>query len=290
MWLGSFSACNQNKMQQDEDAIKEKLLAQETVIAEQKRLAEEKAKAFADSIAKLPKALRVKADRSVDAMHPPIVLDIEEARTRIKPITYSQLGNNVRYVKLSHHLDKEFVRGAKVLLTDYGIVLSSFGGVACFDNNGIFKEIICKNEQTSVRTGLVYVGKGSKSKDYRGVRGMPFAIGNNIYYRYVDEPDNQTWIMEYDMLQPKLIQMQQDMEQQTKPKGKRKVQEHTQVDWREKDMIALDKYHWISNKIKWNSSQTGYFLSAHNFSGDTVCQLKDFDLSIKRTLTFSSKF
>ncbi len=48
-----FSACNQNKMGQNEEVVKDKLLAQEAVIAEQKRLAEERAKAFADSIAKL---------------------------------------------------------------------------------------------------------------------------------------------------------------------------------------------------------------------------------------------
>ncbi len=266
-------------MRQNEEVVRDALLAQEAVIMEQKRLEAERAKAFADSIAQLPQGLYVQADRSVEPLHPPLVFDVEEARTRIKPVRYSQLGSTVRYIKLSHNLKPAFFHGAEALLTDDGVVISASGGVACFDEMGLFKEVVCANSPSSARRGLVWVGQGKKSMDYRGVYGAPFVIGHKIYYRYLDEPNDQAWIMEYDLLHPPSIAVQQGVEQWrgVTPKGKRKTRLHTKINWLEREMIPLDEYHWVSHKTKWNSSKVGYFLSVHNFSGDTVCRLKDFD-------------
>ncbi len=277
--LISFASCNRNKMRQNESSVKKQLLEDEEVIAEKKRLEEEKAKAFADSIAKLPKGFRLKANRSVDSKHPPIVLDIEEARSRVHPIKYSQLGKSIRYIKLSHDLEEDFLERSKALLTPQGIVISGVGGAACFYNDGVFKEIICINDK------LWKKGKGYWTYDrevyakYKGMQGNPFFIDNKVYYKYVNRENKQGYLMEYDMLQPRKIGIGYDVEnnQHPKPKGKQRMPVSTRTDVRQTDMAPLDKYHFTTNKSKWNSSKSGYFLTAHSFSGDTVCQLKDFD-------------
>ncbi len=219
--------------------------------------------------------MRVKADRSIDKKRPPVVFNIEKARAIVKPIKYSQLGKKVSYVKLSHNLKKDFLDGIRVQLSSSGIIAYSYGGITCFNNNGKIKEIVCKNNPVSERTGLDL--NWNKSKNYRGVRGIPFVIENRLYYNYFDEPNNQVWIMEYDMQQPKSIDKIQDIEEQYQPKGKRKMQTKKHTYWSKKDMMPLDKYHWVSDKSKWDSSKAGYFISVQNFSGDTVCQLKDYN-------------
>ncbi len=280
----SFVSCNQNKMRQNEEQVKNKLLEEEQVIAEQKRLEEEKAEAFADSIAKLPKELRLQANRSVDASQPPIVFNIEEARTRVKPIKYSQLGERVRYVKLSHDLDDKFFDRPKALLTNNGIIISALGGVTCFENNGSLKEIVCKNDQLWQKRGKSLYADNDVFKNYKGLQGMPFAIDNKLYYRYIDKPNNKSWLIEYDMLKPKSIEIKYGLEHdnKAKPKGKRRAKFHANKDLlgtfiTSHGMTPLDKYHWATNLSKWKSSKSGYFLTVQSLSGDTVSQLKDFD-------------
>ncbi len=276
--LTTFASCD-SKMKVNEDVVKDKLLKEEKVIAERKRLEEEKAKAFADSIAKLPKEQRLKANRSVDAKRPPIVFNIEEARTRVHPIRYSQLGKTVRYIKFSHHLEKNFLERSDVLLTPNGIVINAAGGTVCFYNDGTFKEIICRNDKLWIKGSNYWTYDKEAFAKYKGIQGNPFFIDDKIYYKYVDRANKQGYLMEYDMLQPQEIEMRYDVEnkQLPKPKGKRRMPVNTHTDLHETGMIPLDKYHFTTNRDKWNSSKSGNFLTAYSYSGDTVCQLKDHD-------------
>ncbi len=278
--LTIITSCT-SKIKINEEAVEEKLLEQEKVIAEQRRLEEEKAKAFADSIAKLPKGFQVRADRSVDTQHPPIVFDIEEARARVKPVSYSQLGKTVQYIKLSHDFSRDFFRNAKVLLTNDNIIIATLHGIACFYNDGTFKEMVCKNDNMWEQKGSFLYLNTDAYKTYRGVQGMPFSIDNKLYYRYVDNSKKQGWLMEYDMTKLQEIEMRYNVEdkQAPKPKGIRRCSADTKLSMGliPTEMMPLDKYHWTTNKSKWESSKTGFFFTVHSFSGDTVCQLKDYD-------------
>ncbi len=278
IFLIVFAACKNNKLKVNEDTAKSKLLEQEAVIAEQKRIEEEKAKAFADSIAKLPKALRVKADRSIDKKRPPVVFDIEKARAIVKPIKYSQLGKKVSYVKLSHQFDKDFTRNLAVKLTGKYIITQSLGGIVCYNNDGTLKEVVARNGKLYEIYDNTLISDTEKWQRYTGTMGMPFAICDKLYYQYADNPNKQGWLMEYDMNQPKKIFYNNGENLQNKPIGTRKAP--ITVAWKlmtGESILPLDKYHWTTDKSKWNSSKAGYFISVQNFSGDTVCQLKDYD-------------
>ncbi len=170
--LSILIACNNNKLKVNEEKAKSKLLEQEAVIPEQKRIEEEKAKAFADSIAKLPKTLRVKADRSIDKKRPPVAFDIEKARAVVKPIKYSQLGKKVSYIKLSHQFERNFTRNLAVKLTDKYIITKSLGGIACYNNNGTLKEVVARNGKLYEIYDNALISYTEKWQRYTGTAGL----------------------------------------------------------------------------------------------------------------------
>ncbi len=166
----------------------------------------------------------------------------------------------------------------EVILTDKHIITKSLGGIICFNSDGTQKEIVVKN-------GLLYrkLKKDyyeSRIEDYnkyKGALGTPFTFGNKLYYHYADNANKQGWLVEYDMQQPAQINYNPEKEkQEIQPKGIRRTNIPVKKFGWETTMIALDKYHWTTNINKWQSSKKKNFLFVQNFSGDTVCQLKDF--------------
>ena len=124
----------------------------------------------------LPEIL-TEEDRSIDEDNPPIILDIIEARKTIDNIKVSQFANSLRYIKLSHPFDSDFLEKAKISLTKHGLVAKVENGIALFDKKGNFVEMICRDGEKYVKTkeGYSFITTEILEK-YIGSVGEPIIV------------------------------------------------------------------------------------------------------------------
>jgi DNA gyrase/topoisomerase IV subunit A len=96
-----LSACNGNKLKNDEKALTDQILTEEEQLAQEAVLRAKREKELADSIAKLPKGFQFKEERGIDAENPPIVLDIIGTRAQnLQPLKLSDWIERIEYIKL----------------------------------------------------------------------------------------------------------------------------------------------------------------------------------------------
>ncbi len=224
-------------------------------------------------------ALRLEENRSIDPKNPPLVLDITGTRDKIKPVNYSELGNSIEYIFLKHPNDSDYFKnGASILFTKSNIITTTEKGIARFDLNGQFIEMICIDGQKFIvdeQRGTKYVT--SKIMDvYVGSQGAVSAIGDKIFYKYVNNPNEESFLMEYDVSPGKQSLMMPGQSENSEMNGKGEI--IAQLPFKMKgNLTFLDEDHWITNQRKFASSKSGVFMTVHSLSGDTVCTLKDYD-------------
>ena len=145
----------------------------------------------------LPEIL-TEEDRNIDEDNPPIILDIIEARKTIENIKVSQFAKSLHYIKLSHPFDSDFLEKAKISLTKHGLVAKVEDGIALFDEEGNFVEMVCRDGAKYVKTkeGYTFITPEILDK-YIGSVGEPIIVGDKIYYKYVDVPQKKGQLIEY---------------------------------------------------------------------------------------------
>lgn len=274
-------ACTACKPRTNINTNEQKLAAQ---IAQEEQDKQEREQTFKQNIPAvsdtMPLWFRYKENRSIAKNNPPLLINVVAARENIKPLKYSELGKSVRYTYLKHPTDSLFFKhGAKILFTKSNIICTTWKGIARFDLQGQYIEMICIDGQKAIydeKRGSGYVTTELMNK-YVGSAGRVSAIGDQIFYRYVNNLKEEAWLMEYNvspgnqsLLFPSSFEKKNMNGKGTKiaklPSGRRTG-----------NIFVLDENHWLTKRRKMASSKSGYFMTVHSLSGDTVCSLKDYD-------------
>ena len=234
----------------------------------------------------LPEIL-TEEDRNIDEDNPPIILDIIEARKTIENIKVSQFAKSLHYIKLSHPFDSDFLEKAKIRLTKHGLVAKVEDGIALFDEEGNFVEMVCRDGAKYVKTkeGYTFITPEILDK-YIGSVGEPIIVGDKIYYKYVDVPQKKGQLIEYipDYDSSASTGLNNDSII-SKPKGKAVVSVEA-VYSRDDVAVAAGSNSFIQSHSKSNSLESGNFLTLSSWQGDTIWQFKDYDRDFKITGTY----
>lgn len=223
-------------------------------------------------------------DRSIDENEPPIVFDIIEARKTVKNLKCSQFENTIRYVKLSHPFDNEFLQNTKITLTPYDIVVNVEKGIALFDAEGKFIEMICKDGKKYEKSeGGYYYTTSEIRKKYIGSVGSPMIYGDKIYYKYVNVPQGIGKLMEYvptyGNTSPTVAKIDTAL---SKPKGSAIANVKAEYNWNSIMTVAVDENSFANIPGKFDSYQSGYFMNLLSWGGDTICKFKDYDRDLDK--------
>lgn len=223
--------------------------------------------------------LRVEEDRSIDERYPPIKLTILESRENIKPVRYSDFGKSVRYIFLKHPTDTSFFRhGARVKFAKSNIIVGTSSGLARFDLNGQFVEMICKDGKkftVDKSSGMLMATRELMSK-YVGSKGDFSVVGDRVFYKYVDNPNGKAWLMEYDASPGKQTLLMPGSFENNNFQGKGEKRSTLEPKGRE-GIVLLDNNHMLTQQRKFASSKSGIFMTVHALNGDTVCNFRDHD-------------
>lgn len=232
----------------------------------------------------IPKKL-TEESRAIDKANPPVVLDIIVARKKVRPLKYSQLGKKMHQIVLKHPFDSTFLNRANVVLSSHHIVVATEKGIALFDLQGKFVEMICTNGKKYEKTKKGYMTVSPDiMKNYAGALGMPFVIDDSIYYRFVDMPHKKSFLLSYTP-QSNILREENvgtiDTARQFH-KGKIITDIPTKITIRDlvgstsSTLPIAGKYFAVSeNKIA--SYKDSDFLTICTVKGDTICRFKDFD-------------
>lgn len=224
-------------------------------------------------------AITMTENRSVDKQNPPIVLDIINARYKIKTIKYSDLGNKVSYIFLQHPEDTAFFKhGVNILFTPNNIIASTWHGIGRFDLKGQFIEMICRDgKKFEIDDRGMRWSTRELMNQYVGSKGKVSAIGDRIFYRYVDNPKQEACLMEYDASPQNRSLILPGRTEDGQLKGKGDIITILPSEQKSDDITLLDENHWLIAQRKFSSSKSGIFMTVHSLNGDTVCSIKDND-------------
>ena len=95
-------SCGGNHLKADEKALRKRILLEEEQLALGAAKRSEREKYQADSIAKMPKGIRIKEERSVDPQALPIVVDIAGNLNNMRDFKLSQVASDIKYLSLIH--------------------------------------------------------------------------------------------------------------------------------------------------------------------------------------------
>jgi len=280
-----FSACkSRNKISIEEQKLTSRILQEE----DEKETLRKERTASINSKGN-SNAIRLEENRSVDPQRPPVILNIPEARNKIKPVKYSELGSSVHYVLLKHPSDSLFFKhGAQILFTKSNIITSTWRGIGRFDLQGNFIEMICNDGQKFIvhPSGHMMVTPEVRNA-YMGSNGKVFAIDNQIFYQYVDNPNKESFLLKYDVSPDNQTLIMPGSNEEKKMNGKgiivSRFPNHdgnsmtTSFQWNGNNLTLLDEEHWFVTSGKFQSSKSGNFMTIHSLNGDTVCSLKEHD-------------
>jgi len=196
-----FFCCGGNRMKNNEKALVKQILTEEEQLAKETSVRVEHEKQLADSIAKLPKGLRVKAERSVDPQALPIVIDIAGNLNSIRDFKLSHVASDIKYIRMETIPNPSISNGMKFkyyLMDNYIIAVNLFG-IHQFSKEGKYIRTVVKNEFT----GLYYDKRKNQIinfEDYTMIGGgtSVWAKGDKLFYPYSNNITNQEYIMEYD--------------------------------------------------------------------------------------------
>ncbi len=270
-----FSACkSRNKIGSNEKELAAQILIEEN----EKETVNKEKTAELESVGSA-NVMRLEENRSVDKKHPPLHLDIPSARNKIRPVRYSDLGKSIRYIYLKHPTDTAFFKyGTSILFTTSNIITITWRGIGRFDLHGQFLEMICKDGQkfTINERGAKWI-TGEIEGQYVGSKGSISAIGDRVFYKYVDNPNKKAYLMEYDASPQNRSFLLPGSGEEQQMNGKGEIVANLPTDKKRENIIFLDEHHWITKQRKMASSSSGVFMTVHSLSGDTVCTLKDND-------------
>jgi protein associated with RNAse G/E len=275
LFLVAFVACKpRNKLNTNEQQLTQQILSEE-----QEKESLNKTEALTESPTHGSKAIRLEEDRSVDPNNPPLLLDIAGTRNKLKQVKYSELGNSVRYIFLRHPIDSAFFKhGVSILYTKSNIITTTWRGIGRFDLKGQFIEMICRDGQKfeTNQNGMQWSTPEIMDK-YVGSQGDVSAVRDKIFYKYVNNPNEEAYLMEYDASSENRTLLMPDQNENNGMNGKGKIVANLPSGRRGGNIILFDENHWLTKQRKFQSSKSGIFMTIHSLTGDTVCSLKDHD-------------
>lgn len=270
----ALTSCkSRNKLSSNEKELTAEVAKKEAELAAQK--AKEEA---AEKTIHISSELQQQENRSIDVAKPPVVLDIIEARSRIKPFKYSMIAEKVKYVVLRHPSDSSyFERGADITVTPNNIITDvRYKEIVRFDKQGNFVEPICNNRTEGLKEPNPYVFRRGDLKNYQGSLGRLVNLGDKLFFAYGGFYDEQLKLICYDASPGnKTLDIGNSSENQKKRFKGNTVSKINKAQRR--NLFMLDEKHFLNESGKMKSSKTGYFMAIYSINGDTVCALKDHD-------------
>lgn len=209
--FGLFSSCGKNRLKTDEKALTKQILTEEEQLAHEAELRSEREKQLADSLAKLPKGIRLKGDRNTDPLNPPEIIDIAGNLNQFGKFALSDIVSEIKYIRLQMPEDSAFTGKVNFKSdVDYKqelplavkknkdfIVAYNYLGILLYTAEGKLLKTICSNDLNNFELGKNYV-KGGSNSTIKGANNTPFLIGNNLYYNYEDEENGISELMQVD--------------------------------------------------------------------------------------------
>jgi hypothetical protein len=200
----SIISCRNNRLKTDEEKLKLELLASGSSESDSgKRISSDTSNHTKDGIL-------FKEDRSIDPLHPPLIIDIAGSLDNIKEIHLSDLFTEIRYIRIQPPPDtafKNFMR-FRYYLIDNSIIAFNVFGLIHYDHDGKYIKTIVKNEFTKIEVtpngimsyyDMTFIGAYSpnlKTSD------------NKLFYSYLNNIAGQEYLMEYDCSEFQLSQPQ----------------------------------------------------------------------------------
>ncbi|MCL3781014.1 hypothetical protein EMN47_11525 [Prolixibacteraceae bacterium JC049] len=273
MVLALTGCKSRNKLNTNEKELSAEVAKKEAEIAAQK--AKEEA-----AIKRIPisNQLKQKENRTMETSEPPVVLDIMEARKRVKPFSYSMLANKIEYVLLRHPSDSAyFKRGVGITVTPNNIITQvMYREVARFNRDGSFVETICDNRTEGLTNSNSMRISRESFKKYKGTLGDVVTLGDKLFFSYGGFYDKRPELICYDASPGnKTLDLNENVENKKK---RVKGDVICQIDKsHRRKLFMLDEKHFLAETSKMKSSETGHFMVMYSTNGDTVCALKDHD-------------
>jgi|WetSurMetagenome_2_1015567.scaffolds.fasta_scaffold11604_2 hypothetical protein len=204
MVISLLSSCHRNRLKTNE-----KELAKEIVLQEKQKEETDKAahdEEMADTLDRSKKGLLFKEDRSVDPLHPPVIIDIASNFNNIKEFKLTDIFSEIKYVRLETVPDSTFKRAMKFkyyLIQDY-IIATNPSGILLYSKDGKFLNTIVKNKTTGINvdsTMMQVIGTNT----FIGGGTSVWNMDDKLYYTYRNSISGQEYIMEYDLSKNQIV-------------------------------------------------------------------------------------
>jgi hypothetical protein len=189
-------SCSHNRLKTNEKELAKEIIIQEKENVVQKT---EDDKQLSDTIMRSARAFRLKEDRSVDPVHPPIVIDIAGSLNNVNEIKLSDVAATVKYVRIENMPDSSLHADLKVryyLLENYIVAIDLYG-INLYSKEGRYLRTVVKNEYT----GVTVKGGGVMFRTDYTIKGGSMnvqGIGDRLIYEYYNTNAGQKYVMEYD--------------------------------------------------------------------------------------------
>ncbi len=217
-----LSSCHHNRLKVNEKELTEKILIQE----EQMKEAIRNYRPLTNASASGTNSLRYKGDRSVDPLHPPLIIDIAGNLDNIKEIKLSDVFTEIKYIRLQPPPDsafKDYV-GFRYYMTDNSIVAFNIFGMIHYSRDGRYLNTIVKNQFTKIEVTPDYIMSYYDMTFIGALNPNIKTSGNKLLYSYLNNIAGQEYLMEYDCSELQFGQTQEfDPENPLKILGSGKI-------------------------------------------------------------------
>lgn len=216
----SILSCRNNRLKIDEEKLKLELFASgRSENASDKSIS-------SDTSDHIKNGIMYKADRSVDPLHPPLIIDIAGSLDNIKEIHLSDVFTEIRYIRIQPPPDSTFKNftGFRYYLTDNSIIAFNVFGLIHYARDGRYIKTIVKNEFTKIEVTPNYI-MSYYDMTFIGAYSPNIKTSDNkLFYSYLNNIAGQEYLMEYDCSELQLGQTQKfDPENPDKILGSGKI-------------------------------------------------------------------
>lgn len=196
-------ACNRNKLKTDEEKLKSELFANRSENNSGKNIS-------SDTSDYVKNGILYKEYRSVDPLHPPLIIDIAGSLDNIKEFHLSEIFTEIRYIRIQPPPDSTFKNfvGFRYYLTENSIIAFNVFGLIHYGPDGRYINTIVKNEFTKIEVTPDYI-MSYYDMTFIGALSPNIKISDNkLFYSYLNNIAGQEYLMEYDCYEFQLGQTQ----------------------------------------------------------------------------------
>jgi hypothetical protein len=296
-------SCNRNRLKTDEKSLTQQILTDEEQLAQEAELSADREKQLTDSLAKLPKGIRLKGERNTDPLNPPEIIDIAGNLNQFGKFALSDIVSEIKYIRLQMPEDSAFTGKVNFKSdVDYKqelplavkknkdfIVAYNYLGILLYSAEGKLLKTICSNELNNFELGKNYV-KGGSNSTIKGANNTPFLIGNNLYYNYEDRENGISELMQVDCNNLPLS-MSENIENKSKYRGI-----GSPVAFTGKNSYSVIPLGSNLFTKKGDPKRNEDMLTIYSAKGDTLCsfhgnqKIENYTSNVSRSPDFGSSF